>query len=200
MSLFKKGGKLKKQLLDEEEEVPFLSNYKYIPKGLIQEIEVERRGKTTFIDGADVLDGNYVRKEIKFADGGSLDKNGVKYALVEFVSSGTIANFTDIVNYKDIDGIRWAAIQILNRDGDAPYSLTTLKSVLLQAKDEYLENKHEGNYGKGGFFGTSSSSRYNEGTAWQNDHYQHNKEEKYEVPMSERKFIRKNGETHRRND
>ena len=37
---------------------------------MIQEIEVERRGKTSFIDGADILDGVYVKKGVKFADGG----------------------------------------------------------------------------------------------------------------------------------
>jgi DNA-binding MarR family transcriptional regulator len=61
--LFAKGGKVKGRLSD---------THKYVPNRMIQEIEVERRGKTSFIDGADILDGVYVRKGVKFAHGGSM--------------------------------------------------------------------------------------------------------------------------------
>jgi hypothetical protein len=55
-SKFAKGGKL--------------SNYKYVPNYMINSVEVERKGKETEIDGADILDGIYVKKKLKFADGG----------------------------------------------------------------------------------------------------------------------------------
>ena len=58
---YAKGGKVKGRLSD---------THKYVPNRMIQEIEVERRGKTSFIDGADILDGVYVKKGVKFADGG----------------------------------------------------------------------------------------------------------------------------------
>lgn len=60
---YAKGGKVKGRLSD---------THKYVPNRMIQEIEVERRGKTSFIDGADILDGVYVKKGVKFAHGGSM--------------------------------------------------------------------------------------------------------------------------------
>jgi hypothetical protein len=46
------------------------SKAKYIPNRMINEIEVERNGRTTIIDGADLLDGAYVKKTVKFGNGG----------------------------------------------------------------------------------------------------------------------------------
>jgi len=46
------------------------SKAKYIPNRNIDEIEVTRNGKTTSIDGANLLDGVYLKKGTKFADGG----------------------------------------------------------------------------------------------------------------------------------
>ena len=57
--VFKKGGNLK-------------SKAKYVPNRMIQAIEVERKGKITDIDGADIIDGVYVKKGVKFKKGGSL--------------------------------------------------------------------------------------------------------------------------------
>jgi hypothetical protein len=45
---------------------------KYIPNRLINEIEVERNGRTTTIDGADLLDGAYVKRTVKFGNGGGV--------------------------------------------------------------------------------------------------------------------------------
>ena len=59
---FAKGGKLS-------------SKAKYIPNRNIDEIEVTRNGKTTSIDGANLLDGVYVKKGTKFADGGMMNAN-----------------------------------------------------------------------------------------------------------------------------
>jgi hypothetical protein len=54
---------------------------KYIPNRLINEIEVERNGRTTTIDGADLLDGAYVKKNVKFAKGGGVDLDKDKFSL-----------------------------------------------------------------------------------------------------------------------
>ena len=49
------------------------SKSKYIPNRMITEVSVERNGRETIIDGADILDGFYAKKGVKFADGGSTD-------------------------------------------------------------------------------------------------------------------------------
>lgn len=51
------------------------SKAKYIPKRDIAEIEVEKNGKSKSIDGANLLDGVYVKKGVKFADGGMMNAN-----------------------------------------------------------------------------------------------------------------------------
>ena len=88
---------------------------------------------------------------IKFANGGDLEnKDSLLYSILNEISSGTIGGRTGFDKYKDIDGIRGAAIQILQRDGDRKYSLTTLHELLDQAKAEYLENQYEQQFAKGG--------------------------------------------------
>jgi hypothetical protein len=64
--LFAKGGKLDKKAT-------------YVPKRDIAEVEVEKNGKTKFVDGADLLDGVYVKKS-KFAKGGKADENLENYS------------------------------------------------------------------------------------------------------------------------
>jgi hypothetical protein len=58
-SMYAKGGQLK-------------SKAKYIPNRNIDEIEVTRNGKTTSIDGANLLDGVYVKKGTKYMQGGKV--------------------------------------------------------------------------------------------------------------------------------
>ena len=57
--MMKRGGKL-------------MDKAKYIPNRMIQAVEVERKGKTTEIDGADVFDGIYVKKRVKYGMGGGI--------------------------------------------------------------------------------------------------------------------------------
>jgi hypothetical protein len=47
-----------------------LKNYKYAPNYMINEVEIERKGKQYTIDGADVLDGIYIKKKVRFENGG----------------------------------------------------------------------------------------------------------------------------------
>lgn len=58
--MFAKGGKL--------------NNYKYVPNRMIQAVEVERNGRETEIDGANVIDGLYVKKGVKFEHGGEIHR------------------------------------------------------------------------------------------------------------------------------
>jgi hypothetical protein len=57
--MMKRGGKL-------------MDKANYIPNRMIQAVEVERKGKTTEIDGADVFDGIYVKKRVKYGMGGGI--------------------------------------------------------------------------------------------------------------------------------
>jgi antirestriction protein len=63
------------------------SKAKYIPNRLINEIEVERNGRTTTIDGADLLDGAYVKKGVKFAKGSTVRKKA------SFLSDKEVSKF-----------------------------------------------------------------------------------------------------------
>jgi hypothetical protein len=66
------------------------SKAKYIPNRNIDEIEVTRNGKTTSIDGANLLDGVYVKKGTKFAKGGITEhglKNGDKIVSAKVVGT-----------------------------------------------------------------------------------------------------------------
>jgi hypothetical protein len=53
------------------------SKAKYIPNRDIDEIEVTRNGKTTSIDGANILDGVYVKKGTRFAKGGEVSEEEI---------------------------------------------------------------------------------------------------------------------------
>jgi len=66
--LFAKGGKLDKKAT-------------YVPKRDIAEVEVEKNGKTKFVDGADLLDGVYVNKS-KYADGGEINYFSSEWVVV----------------------------------------------------------------------------------------------------------------------
>jgi antirestriction protein len=128
---YSKGGKLS-------------SKAKYIPKRDIAEIEIEKNGKSKSIDGANLLDGVYVKKGVKFADGGEVDKKGMIYALAEHISSGEIANRTDILDYDTISKIRTKAIQYYFENGDKPYSFNEMDRILkeIASSDEISRMKH----------------------------------------------------------
>jgi hypothetical protein len=97
-------------------------------------------------------------KDDEYADGGfmehggDVDKGGMIYALREFVSSGEIANKTDVLNYDDIAKIRRIAIQYYMDNGDVPYSYGELAKVLSYANDKFKS----GMMAKGGVFYSDS--------------------------------------------
>jgi hypothetical protein len=65
-----KGGNLKKKA-------------NYVPNYMVQSVEVERKGKTTDIDGANVIDGVYVKKGVKYAKGSAI--KGKKFKEGDYV-------------------------------------------------------------------------------------------------------------------
>lgn len=71
----------------------------YIPNRMISTLEVERNGRITDIDPADIIDGVYVKKRVKYADGGGVEdgdfgaekageRKSRKYSTVEIKSGG----------------------------------------------------------------------------------------------------------------
>jgi hypothetical protein len=74
----------------------------------------------------------------------------LKHFILNEASSGSIANKVKFSSYKDIDGVRLTAVQMLNRDGDREYSVKAFSDLIKEAADEYAENKHEGKFASGG--------------------------------------------------
>jgi hypothetical protein len=50
-----------------------VKNYKYVPNHMIESVDVERNGKTTEIDGGNILDGLYVKGKVNFEEGGYVE-------------------------------------------------------------------------------------------------------------------------------
>lgn len=103
------------------------------------------------------LIGGYLSKDNNtkiFAKGGDIDSlpqnESLRYFLLNQVSSGMIANKIPYSDYKSINQIRYAAVQILDRDGDRKYSIKSFNDLIQEALLEYEENKSE--YAKGGTF------------------------------------------------
>jgi hypothetical protein len=80
--MFAKGGKL--------------NNYKYVPNRMIQAVEVERNGRETEIDGANVIDGIYVKKGVKFEHGGETHRGegGSMFAMGGIIEHGLLIGDT----------------------------------------------------------------------------------------------------------
>ena len=91
------------------------------------------------------------RMKEEYANGGGIEKsNSLKHFILNEASSGSIANKIPYSDYKSIDGVRSTAIQILNRDGDRPYSLKAYIDLIQEALEEYEENKREMRFANGG--------------------------------------------------
>jgi hypothetical protein len=77
-------------------------------------------------------------EESRYGNGGvtynEIDKEGMMYALVQYVSSGTIASITDVNDYESIDNLRRESIKYYMINGDKPYSMGELENVLLMVK------------------------------------------------------------------
>jgi hypothetical protein len=62
----------------------------YIPNRMISTLEVERNGKTIDIDPADIVDGVYVKKRVKYGEGGGVKQFDFVYEKWGKPVSGTI--------------------------------------------------------------------------------------------------------------
>jgi len=107
-----------------------------------------RGGAMAFEDGGDFMSGAYAEEG---AEIDKRDKQGMIYALQEHVSSGEIANMTDLLNYDSIAESRSKAIQYYVKYGDKPYSMTELKNVLSMVSTP-LYHKYKSKFADGGDF------------------------------------------------
>jgi hypothetical protein len=89
------------------------SKSNYVPNRMINEIEVERNGKTTYIDGANVLDGMYVKKGVKFAKGGSIQKIVSNFTPVAVKHSGNEKEgYSVLIKDKKSDFTAWVDVWV----------------------------------------------------------------------------------------
>ncbi len=99
------------------------SKAKYIPNRNIDEIEVTRNGKTTSIDGANLLDGVYVKKGTKFAKGGEIGQKvfEAKEDGILGIFSGSdsysiqISKGDTFVTYGDQDNSNWWYVKKIDK-------------------------------------------------------------------------------------
>lgn len=74
-----------------------------------------------------------------FAGGGDIPENkSLKYFILNEASSGSIANKTPYTDYKDIEGVRKTAVDILKRYGDVEYTLKSFNDLIEKAAKDYL--------------------------------------------------------------
>jgi hypothetical protein len=100
----------------------------YVPKRDIAEVEVEKNGKTKFVDGADLLDGVYVKKS-KVAKGGEVSGKFTKAKLLELLDDSDDAEIKVNGKYyiiynpdsnNDDNKAMWGSdkVKAVNEDGD----------------------------------------------------------------------------------
>ena len=122
-SMYKKGGNLKKKA-------------NYVPNYMVQSVEVERKGKTTDIDGANVLDGVYVKKGVKFETGGRIK--------VGTFNEAQLKNKEDkkaVEKAQKETGLKYVDTKIIKKGGKM------FMEVYLIPTDEYLKSSKFANGG-----------------------------------------------------
>jgi antirestriction protein len=130
------------------------SKAKYIPNRNIDEIEVTRNGKTTSIDGANLLDGVYVKKGTRYAKGGKMGKRSLMSVahLVDWKGEGIKHWYTrsfptddlgeelnDTITFRDL----WDA---LNEKKDIYEIIEVGDSVIRERLFEYLSLIYDVDY------------------------------------------------------
>lgn len=85
--------------------------------------------------------------------------NSLKHYVLNEMSDGSIASKTGVTNYKDIDAIRITAFQILERDGDRPFSIRNATELMREAAMEWKENESGGHYADGGVTGGKNGKK-----------------------------------------
>jgi antirestriction protein len=120
---------------------------KYIPNRNIDEIEVTRNGKTTFIDGANLLDGVYVKKGTKFADGGlmtfskSVNESTIKELQGEY-GGVTIKKMGDLLEQMFPDSFGFELFEVKDIKQQRTLVPTELKGIKDDTLKIYFDKFH----------------------------------------------------------
>jgi hypothetical protein len=104
------------------------SKSKYIPNILVQEVEIEKNGKTTYVDGADIINGLYVKRKVKYADGGET-----------MIINGRSMAFK--ANYKPQKGV--SKTVFISKDSDDSYTVFDTDEKVLMKLNETEFKKHQ---------------------------------------------------------
>ena len=139
------------------------SKANYVPKRMINELEVENKGKTTYIDGAELVDGMYVKKGVKFAKGGGL--KGTKYIPNYMVQSAEVernGKTTDIDGSNILDGFRVKKTTKFGNGGGT--AISSQSGLAVGTNADLLMNEKNLQYGNGGGVAVSSESGLAVGT------------------------------------
>lgn len=67
--------------------------------------------------------------------------DGLLHAITSFISSGSIASYTGIKDYKTIDKIKSKMVSILKKEGDQQYSIDAAKKLAIRAAKEIKNNE-----------------------------------------------------------
>jgi antirestriction protein len=113
------------------------SRARYIPNRNIEEVEVNQNGKTRFIDGADILDGFYLKKKGKFAEGGELDEAKIYVAdLMEYNNGKLVGKWLNLSDYSSGSEVLEAIQEFLDEQ--------TKKDKYGEVHEEYAIHDYEG--------------------------------------------------------
>lgn len=132
------------------------SKSNYVPKRMINELEVERNGKTTYIDGADLIDGMYVKKGVKYGKGGLANTKYIPNYMVQSVEVERNGKTTDIDGGNILDGFR---VKKTTKFGNGGGTAVSSQSGLAEGTNaDLLMNQNYLQYGNGGGVAVSSES------------------------------------------
>jgi len=131
------------------------SRAKYIPNRDIEEVEVNQNGKTRFIDGADIVDGFYVKKKGKFAKGGEIGESyvfgneGYSYTNSFGVDQSDFIKLVDVYhNTNPSEQMDRIVERLTYREFAHKYGDEKLHLVMNYIHQTH--KSHEGKYGNGG--------------------------------------------------
>jgi hypothetical protein len=125
----------------------------------------------------------------KMKNGGSVydKKESMLHFVTNELSSGMIANRTNVSDYKTIDAIRRSMVEMLEEHGDEKYSVSNLNKLIKDAEISVVGKSDRGYmsvgskmYGTGGKLVRRNGREYPTGSAWKIEHSKRNKGEKWE--------------------
>jgi hypothetical protein len=126
--------------------------YMYIPNYMIRGAEVNNSGKTTDIDGANILDGIYVKAGTKYAEGGGIGEKYGDYGK-DFTNSVPIINLEVGKKYKNPHGGDVVTIKKIDTSGEYskyPIAITSDNSIIASNYLLKLDNEKYDKFAEGG--------------------------------------------------